>query len=222
MSIRKASLLSLAALFFILAIGTIGAAKRELSAAKPAQLWGAESTLGLGLKPLLAFSIRADYAAIDTCMHLTNSVGALLLPSSERVRRAQWCQNLTETILETSRQNAYAWFALANFAHISGQAELLNHALEQSYATGPNEQWIAEQRVVLAEKGVAALSDAALRGHLRDMAVLTQSKRGIRAIADRYLRDPDFRGRITNIVENLPAEDQRRFLDVLKREVRHN
>lgn len=220
MSIRKVSLLSLAGLFFILAIATVGVAKKELSATMRAPLWGAETSLGPGIKPPLAYSIRADYASIDTCLHLTNSVSALLLPSSERLKRAQWCQNLAKKILETSKYNAYAWFALANFAHISGQAKLVNQALEQSYGTGPNEQWIAEQRVPLAEERVATLSDAALQGHLRDLAVLTQSKRGIRAIAHRYLRDPDFRGRITNIVENLPTEDQRRFLRVLQREVR--
>ena len=52
--------------------------------------------------------------------------------------------------------------------------------------------------------------------HQRDLALLVQSQRGIATIARRYVAQPDFRERITAIVEALPQADQVRFLANVK------
>ena len=208
--------------FFILAVASAVTAKKEIIMARQAPLWRVEDLLAQDAEQFSAYSIRADYLAIDACLRMTNTVESLLLPSAERAKRARHCQALTENLLRKSPQNAYGWYAVARFAQISRQPDEMNHALEQSYFAGPNEQWIAEQRVELAESMLVALSEAAKTGHQNDLAMLVQSKRGIQAIALQYVNNPGFRDRIAAIVEALPAEDQRRFLRVLRREVQSN
>ncbi len=205
--------------FIILAVATAFIAQKEVFVVARAPTWDAQAIIEQR-EDMLAYSIQADYAALDACLRVAGSVQSLLSPSVERQTLAQACQAIAKSIAKASPQNAYAWFTLAYFSQVIGQQEAMTRALERSYLTGPNEQWIAEQRVLLAEKMLPALSSAALSGHMLDLALLVQSRRGIGAIAQRYVSDPSFRARITDIVEGLSNDDQRRFLATLQQEVR--
>jgi hypothetical protein len=116
--------------------------------------------------------------------------------------------------------HSYGYYieALARFA--LGEADMAVAALERSQAVGPNEQWLAERRVGVAETHYAALEAYAGTGHLADLALLAQSRRGIRSIAARYVANPDFRERVTAVVETLPDEIQQRFVAVVRAEAR--
>lgn len=221
---RFAGLLNLlaASAFFVLFASAAILAKVEISIATEAPKWDSEHILQQSIGPSLGFSHAADYAVTDACLQTTQSVETLFLPSKARLQLVQACQNLILGIVETSAQNAYAWFALAYFAQEQSQTGEVNRTLLRSYDTGPYEQWIAEQRVPVAEAALPALSDAAKAGHLQDLAMLVQSHRGIRAIAQRYVQNEGFRDRITNVVEKLSTDDQKRFLRILQHEVRRN
>ena len=90
-------------------------------------------------------------------------------------------------------------------------------ALRNSQLTGPNEQWIARYRVNLAETYFAQLSPAARKAEEADLRLLASSERGVKLIAQRYIADPDFRARITAVVETMPGERQAAFLRSVKR-----
>ncbi|MBL1436678.1 MAG: hypothetical protein COB08_010830 [Rhodobacteraceae bacterium] len=182
--------------------------------------WTAQALINQNEGMLSTFSTQADYAAIDACLRVAMAPESLLSPSIERESLARACLGMMADILGASPQNAYAWFVQAYFSKILGHEAGMNAALELSYLMGPNEQWIAEQRVLLAENVFSELSETAMRGHKQDLALLVQSQRGIRAIVQRYINDPRFRARITDIVEGLPRDDQRRFLSTLQQEMR--
>lgn len=212
--------MSLAMAYFILAVATAAIAQKEVLIAMRAPSWDAQAIIDNGEGGISTFSTRADYVATDACLRVAMSPEGLLSPSVKRESLARACLRVMDEIIGTSPENAYAWFAQAYFSQILGHLEGMNAALERSYFWGPNEQWIAELRVSLAEPALPALSNAAMRGHSNDLALLVQSRRGIRAIAQRYIDGPRFRVRITDIVEGLPRADQRRFLSTLQQEVR--
>ena len=110
---------------------------------------------------------------------------------------------------------SYGWFALAYTDALAGNWDAMNEHLYRSQVTGQASQWVAEQRVAVAESYREHL-DARSRGsNDADLQMLVLSQRGIRSIAARYVNDPTFRERITTIVEALPQQTQRRFIDVL-------
>jgi hypothetical protein len=50
-----------------------------------------------------------------------------------------------------------------------------------------------------------------------DLRLLASSEKGVRLIAQRYISNPDFRARITAIVERMPQERQIVFLKSVKK-----
>ncbi len=191
-------------------------AQKEIAIARGAAGWDAGYVLGQNGALPMGFSLNADYAVIDACLRVTTSAEGLLLPSTARRALLVACQSLTERITQSSPLNSYGWLLQARLAAALGQTSAVEQALRRSYATGPTEQWLAEQRVPVAEAALAALSPAARAAHRQDLAILVQSRRGIAAIAQRYVRDEGFRARIAAVVETLPAADQARFVQVLR------
>jgi hypothetical protein len=66
--------------------------------------------------------------------------------------------------------------------------------------------------VALAEDNYDLLPDDVREASGADLALLAASDRGVSSIAERDVRDPAFRGRITAIVEQLPEDKQSRFV----------
>ncbi len=220
MNIRSGLSIFLAIAFFILAVATSVIAQKEVIGAVRPPSWGARTIIDQNEGLLSTYSTQGDYAVTDACLRVAMSTESLLSPSIERENLARACLRIMAEIIGSSPQNAYALFAQAFFLQILQQKNAMNAALELSYLSGPTEQWIAQLRVSLAENVLPELSSAAIRGHNQDLALLAQSRRGIRSIAQRYVNDPGFRARITGIVEGLPLDDQRRFLFTLQQEVR--
>ncbi len=195
-------------------------AQKENAIARGAAGWNAGYVQGQNGALPMGFSLNADYAVIDACLRVTTSAEGLLLPSTARRALLVACQNLAQRITQSSPLNSYGWVMQARFAAALGQTSAVGPALRRSYTTGPTEQWLAELRVTVAEAALATLSPAARAGHRQDLAILVQSRRGITAIARRYVRDDGFRSRIAAVVETLPAADQARFVRVLRAAVR--
>ena len=130
------------------------------------------------------------------------------------------CAAGLESIVRHSPGDAVAWASLALVRAQTADVPGLLEALARSRATAPDELWVASRRVELAEPMLPFLSAADAQGHRQDMLVLAQSLRGVRQIASRYVTDLEFRDRIITLVETLPAEEQMRFLQNVRRAAR--
>lgn len=135
---------------------------------------------------------------------------------------AEKCRLRSAYVVENTPTDSFAWAVNALSSALLGKTELLNTALVASQRVGPNEQWIARRRVEIAEMFLASLDTTALTAHDRDLTLLAGSYRGVRYLARRYVTNPDFRSRITTVVEKLPAEQQRMFLANIRRAMREN
>ena len=154
---------------------------------------------------------------LDHCAYAMQSTLGQLLAAADRQALAVACGDVAANISATSPATSYAWFVKALAASETGDADSMNRALEQSRITGPFEEWIAEDRVELAERWYGNLTPSARAGHDEDLALLVRSQRGIVAVGKRYASDPKFRDRIAAIVGAMGPRDQANFLAQVKR-----
>ena len=171
--------------------------------------------------PGLALSTRQD--------NLRDCVYALNRRTSLQVRYVS--ETFSETLpvrcgamaLDTVQQMptySYGWYALAYTDALMGDWATMNKHLHLSQQTGQASQWVAGQRVTLAETYRPHLDERTLAGNDTDLALLVRSQRGIGSIAARYVGDPAFRERITAIIESMPEDIQRRFIGALRYQTR--
>lgn len=161
-------------------------------------------------------SIGSQRAVLEGCVRALLAAGARGQPAGRLRAVGNNCMTIADGITSASPSDAYAWYVGALSAYRTDDAARAIDRLLRSQQAGPNEQWIAELRVGLGEALLDRLPDNARIGHDRDLGMLVASERGIASIADRYVRVPDFRERITAIVEKLPAEHQRRFIGTIR------
>lgn len=218
MRIRTILLLVLAGAFGTLCAYAATLAQREYKAYRAEAAWGmAEFQNFSGSR--LAVSHASHQHWLDGCLRTVTSIQGRLLYGESRTQLLENCDRVAAAITVMSPNNAYAWYFQAYLALQNEDENVFNFALLRSYEFGPTEQWIAELRVPLAERGLSSLNAQALGGHQKDLGLLVQSRRGIGSIARRYVRDQGFRARITDVVEALPQPTQQQFLRTLKAEV---
>ena len=218
MRTRTILLLVLAGAFGVLCAYAATLAQREYTAYRAGTTWSVAEFQELS-GPRLALSHASNQNWLDGCLRAVTSIEGRLLYGESHTRLLENCKRVADAITTASPNNAYAWYFQAYLALQNEVENDFNDALLKSYEFGPTEQWIAELRVPLAERGLASLSALALEGHQKDLGLLVQSRRGIGSIARRYVRDPVFRARITDVVETLPQPAQQQFLRTLKAEV---
>lgn len=122
------------------------------------------------------------------------------------------CRLRAAEVVETTPSDSFAWLVRAASSIRLVKVEEFNAALRNSQKTGPNEQWIARERITLAENFYGRTDAATKATHDTDLALMASSYRGVKVIARRYVSDPGFRARITAVVERLPPQQQRLFL----------
>lgn len=158
-------------------------------------------------------SYRTTDDKLRRCINIVGGLYGTLQPVERTEKARQNCLKEAESATNLMPSYALGWYAKALFLYQLGQPEAGDAALVLAQQIGPHEQWIAEGRVQLAEDNINILSPSARTGHKRDLELLAQSNRGIVSIARRYVTQPDFRERITAVVEKLPPESQVRFLN---------
>ena len=195
-----------AMLFVTLALATSGAAVAYVEA---------KAYLSAGIVPRERFDVLASgdidvglssashTLFLNNCYEALTSVAARLQPA-RRASVAANCLASADRISAEEPANSFAWYVAALSAAKGGDIPGMVRRLRMSQISGPSEQWIVELRVDLAEDHLAALT------------LLAQSQRGVSSIAQRYVRQADFRERITALVEKLPAAQQQRFLDYVR------
>lgn len=156
---------------------------------------------------------------LDDCVQVAGSLFGLSLRTDLRNAAIANCADAAAGFAAASPAYSYAYYVEALMAAERNDPATLNRALTTARAVAPTEQWLAELRVKLAEEQLAQLEPATLAGHEADLGLLVMSQRGIRTIARRYAAVESFRGRITAIVENLPVEQQKRFIVALRKEI---
>lgn len=163
-----------------------------------------------------AISYRSTDDFLRRCINVAGGLYGALQPE-ERQESARFnCLENADNAVAQMPSYALGWFAKSLFSYQLGQPKAGEAALVQAQQVGRHEQWLAEGRVQLAEDHFTTLSPAALSGHRSDLELLAQSARGVTSVARRYATQPDFRERITLVVEQLPVEDQVRFLNTVR------
>ncbi|CAN7280640.1 hypothetical protein LJR255_001330 [Pararhizobium sp. LjRoot255] len=127
------------------------------------------------------------------------------------------CGGRALQIVSVTPTDSFAWLVRAAASVRLLASDEFNAALRQSQLTGPNEQWIARFRVELAETYFPRLSAETVKTEAADLKLLASSERGVKLIAKRYVSNPDFRARITAIVETMPPDRQIAFLGNVKK-----
>lgn len=158
-------------------------------------------------------SIASQRLVLTSCVDAITSVYGRIQPTERRGIVQERCLEIAEQIGATDRTDSLAWYVAALTASRLGRPPLMNGYIRSSQQTGPNEQWLAELRVALAEDNFANLEPDTLRGHEADLRLLAVSPAGVRSIARRYVDDAGFRERITAVVETMDPSVQRRFVD---------
>ncbi|MEX0627456.1 MAG: hypothetical protein WD230_02365 [Cucumibacter sp.] len=162
--------------------------------------------------PPAGLSIPSQQAALRSCVEALTSIQQQAQPRLVSDRVNANCASLARDTLGANPVHSFAWYVLAAAAVERGDLDESVVALQRSQQTGQAEQWVGEIRVELAERIRPLVGDEALAFIDRDLAMLVQSRSGIGAIAHRYVSQPGFRARITEIVETLSEEDQARFV----------
>ena len=172
----------------------------------------------------LGLSISSATATVGDCVGAMSRIQSLEMryqPEEVRTGLVEHCQALADRAVETSPTLSYAWYAGALAASIREDYAGMNFRLVRSQLTSPSEQWLAENRVNLAEEHFEHLDTQSLTSHQSDLALLVQSGIGLRSIARRYIAQADFRSRISDVVEQMPPAVQERFIGALNRAIRN-
>lgn len=163
-------------------------------------------------------SILGANVSLEICEDAMGGLGFRLSPSERINAIAAHCAQAAREVTGAMPSLSYGHYVEAMALFALGEGAAASGALALSQSVGANEQWIAERRVALAETHYDALGEYAREGHRADLALLAQSRRGIGSIAARYVSNPQFRERVTEVVETLPVEVQRRFVTTVRAE----
>lgn len=169
---------------------------------------------------LPALSIMSQNNALLDCataLDAMQSLAVMYSTAEARAGIAPKCLVMADRLAEQSPSNAYAWYVGAQASATIGDWDGFNQRLAMSWRAGPTEQWIGELRVALAEDNYSRLDSQTIAANDADLHMLVLSLRGVRTIAARYVANPDFRERITAIVEVMPAENQQLFVANVRR-----
>lgn len=157
-------------------------------------------------------SLASRRLALFRCTDALTSLRHLAQPRAIAAEVSGVCANLAEVTLRDDPSNSLAWLVMAIVRADEDDMQGFAADLQRSQQTAPAEQWIAGMRVELAETHRDELGDEALAFMDADLALMAESSAGVAAIAQRYVSQPDFRERITRIVETLSPRVQARFL----------
>ena len=164
----------------------------------------------------LGYSHYSTSRLLSNCISGLQSFAQQLATKDDQAAYSNKCKDFSEDVIQNSPFNSLAWTVTAISAQQNGDSTAMNTSLVHAQQTAPNEQWLAIYRYQLAVDNVETLNPEAKIAYDADLALLAQSRFGVRAIANRYVNKPDFREHITDIVSKLPSDTQKRFLNSVR------
>jgi hypothetical protein len=164
-------------------------------------------------------ALTGNQALLDctNALHALQSIEAQYMSEAQRDSIVPNCERLADHIIGETPVHSYALYVRALAASTQSDWSAMNADLALSTRSGPSEQWIGEQRALLAARFLDKLEPQTVETNDSDLAMLVQSSRGVRAIAALYISNQPFREHLTQLVEKLPPEDQRRFVNNVRR-----
>lgn len=160
-------------------------------------------------------SLLAKRLVLDACVEAIAGLYGRMQGTQSRSAVLEHCRREADGIAREVPGYAYAHYVGALGSIGLGDSAGFNQRIRAAQVTGVNEQWIAELRVGLVEDHLADVTPEIAAHHAEDLRLLAGSARGVASISSRYVREPDFRERITAIVETLPEAEQQRFVTVV-------
>ena len=157
-------------------------------------------------------SILGKRLVLDACLEATNGFFGMMQPGADRTAMLEHCRAEADRIAAEVPSYAFAHLIGALAAAKLGDADGFNRRMLQAQITAPNELWVAELRVPVVEDQIANISPEVLARQEADLRLMVASNRGVASISERYIHEPDFRERITAIVETMPEAEQRKFI----------
>jgi hypothetical protein len=164
----------------------------------------------------LPLTAASRMAFLSACYSLSSSIYARAQPTSKRNALLASCRDYALQVTHQAPTLGGAWAIAASAAGELGAATDFSAEILASQRVTPYEQWLAEFRVAVIEDHYSLASAEVIEAEVSDLQVLVHSKRGVRSIAKRYVDHPDFRERVTRVVEEMSQDDQRRFLEALR------
>lgn len=175
--------------------------------------WGERTVVTAMLADTIhpAPSIQSQLGYLFNCQVALTSLSGRAQPAPARQRAAEKCRDGSDMITNSSPTFSAAWQMGALAAATMEDWPGMNWRLRQAYETGPNEQWLAERRIDLAQTHVEQLDPDLLPRHDRDLILLLLDDNGRRFLAPRYHALADMRARIDTVLPSLPVDNRTRF-----------
>ncbi|WP_237154416.1 hypothetical protein [Oryzibacter oryziterrae] len=152
---------------------------------------------------------------IDDCKELAGGFAGLELGDEGFQKLIADCHTRMKSIVSAAPAKSEAWLGLAVTSEAAGDTQLMWTALLRSHETGPAQQSLAAERFKIVERQSGQHAADIEQMFDADLAVLVQSAKGSKFLADYYVGKPELRDRITSIAETLPADVQNRlFYDI--------
>lgn len=161
-------------------------------------------------------SIFAQRQLLDSCVEAISGLYGSLRADEDRRPVLEQCLGYADAAAAQNPSTSYAWYVGALAASELDDIAGFESRILRSQATAPNEQWLAQLRVGLVEDRYAEASEPVRAGETTDLRLLVASNQGIASVSRRYVADPQFRQRITDIVESMPEADQARFVSTIR------
>jgi hypothetical protein len=155
----------------------------------------------------------------ESTLRSAKSFELMLMPEVRFEDLRLKCAHIAETIAADAPTFSLASAIAARAAAAGGDWAKMNHYLQSSQQTGPNEQWVGRIRFEVADTFIDHLDATGRRFYNEDLAMLIRSNKGIPYIARQYVLDVAFRSRITAVLEAMSEADQRRYVSILRRMV---
>jgi len=163
-----------------------------------------------------SLSIYSNRLLLNNCLEAIAGPTGMAQPSQRRMAMLKNCQYFAQKSYQSNLTFALAWYIAAYASVELKQYDTFNFQLAAAQKTAPNEQWLTEFRVSLAENNLSRLGPETIKGNERDLKLLVQSKIGVASIARRYVDQTDFRKRISDIVETLSEARQENFINYVR------
>ncbi|MCX5494121.1 hypothetical protein OSH11_05385 [Kaistia dalseonensis] len=159
----------------------------------------------------------ARRARLESCMSTLNEVTLDDVPEEGgMVRLNKGCLAMAERNLALAPVSADDWFIAATLARQVGDIDRMKRYLERSFATGPNEQWVAERRALFMFRESRLLGDDLKQRLDQDLALLLRTRRAIQRLAEIYVNDKSLRDHLISVAETLEPRYQKRFLGYIQ------
>lgn len=127
------------------------------------------------------------------------------------------CDAAATRAVEAVPTFSYGWLTKAYVAMSRLDDKGFNASLAMAHRTAPDSLWLIEGRVRLAELYNLLLDPVNRAYHDEDLKQLAQSGNGSRLLAELYQKDEHFRQKVVALVETLPPDVQKRFLQNVRR-----